>query len=43
MTGGLLPDDIETLARRVVEENRALGRKVTVRPKAAPAGSSLPR
>ena len=30
MTGGLLPDDIETLARRVVEENAALGRKVTV-------------
>ena len=30
MTGGLLTDDIETLARRVVEENAALGRKVTV-------------
>ena len=30
MTGGLLPDDIETLARRVVEENAAVGRKVTV-------------
>ncbi len=30
MSDSLLPDDIVALARRVIEENRAAGRKVTV-------------
>ena len=30
MSASLLPDDITSLARRVVEENRAAGRKIVV-------------